>query len=102
MKKMLRLTVIVRGRDEYHGKSMGDALFSLYKEKGISGATILQGVRGYGLRGVARADVLGLSVNLPLMIVTIAEKEKMIPLLTDVKRIVGGDGVITLEEVDVI
>lgn len=102
MKKMLRLTVIVKGRDEYHGKSIADALFSLYKDAGISGATVLQGVRGYGVRGVARADVLGLSVNLPLMILTIAEREKIEAILSDVKRIVGRDGIITLDEVSVV
>ena len=46
-------------------------------------------------------DVLGLSVNLPVVIETIDEYQKIEPLLSDVKQIVGNNGLITLEEVHV-
>ena len=101
MKKMLKLTVRVRGRDEYHGKPISDLLLSLFKDRGISGATVVQGVRGFGLRGIARVDVLGLSVNVPVVIETVDEYSKIEPILSEVKRIVGGNGLITLEEVQV-
>ena len=99
MKKMLKLTIRVRSRDEHNGKPISDLLLFLFKEKGISGATVLQGVRGYGLRGNARVDVLGLSVNLPVVIETVDTEEKVDSVLADVKKIVGTNGIITLEEV---
>ena len=74
---MLRLTVIVKARDSFKGKPMVDVLISLYKEAGISGATVTHAARGYGARGVARADILGLSVNLPTIIETVADHEKV-------------------------
>jgi len=101
MKRMLKLAVRIRTRDEYQGQPISQALLSLFRERGISGATVLQGVRGYGARGVARADVLGLSVNLPIVIETVDEYQKIEAVLSQVKQIVGSNGLITLEEVNV-
>ena len=100
-KKMLRLTVIVKARDSFKGKPMVDVLISLYKEAGISGATVTHAARGYGARGVARADILGLSVNLPTIIETVADYEKVGKLLPEIQRMVGSNGLITTEEVNV-
>ncbi|MHB1907476.1 MAG: DUF190 domain-containing protein [Nitrososphaerales archaeon] len=100
MKKMLKLTVRIRNRDSHDGRNIEDLLLGVYKDSGISGATVLQGVRGFGTRGVSRVDVLGLSVNLPLIIETIDEYQKVERILTKVKEIVGTNGLITLEEVN--
>lgn len=100
--KKLKLTVTVRARDEHEGKPIPDLLISLYKSHGISGATVLQGVRGYGKHGVSRVDVLGLSMNVPLIIETVDEEQKIAPLLEEVKRIVGSSGLATIEEVRVL
>jgi len=100
-KKMLRLTVIVKARDSFKGKPMVDVLISLFKDAGISGATVTHAARGYGARGVARADILGLSVNLPTIIETVADYDKVGDLLPEIHRIVGSNGLITTEEVNV-
>jgi len=97
--KMLRLTVRARNSDRYHGKSVSDALIELYKKNAISGATVLQGVRGYGARGSSRIDVLGLSSNLPIVIETVDKIEKIQSVLSNVKEIVGSNGLITFDEV---
>ena len=100
-KKMLRLTVIVKARDSFQGKPVVDVLLSLYKQVGISGATVTHAARGYGIRGVARADVLGLSVNLPTIIETVADGEKVSNVLPEIHRMVGSNGLITTAEVNV-
>jgi uncharacterized protein len=100
-RKMLRLTVIVKARDSFQGKPIVDVLLSLFKQARISGATVTHAARGYGARGVARADVLGLSVNLPTIIETVAENEKIAKLLPEILRMVGSNGLITTEEVNV-
>jgi uncharacterized protein len=99
---MLKLTVRVRHRDEHDGKQITDLLLALYKRNGISGATVFQGIRGYGARGSTRADVLGLSMNLPVVIETVDEPHKIQAVLAEVKVIVGSNGLITLEELDVV
>ena len=100
MKKMLKLSVFVRNTDKHEGKAISDVLIDLFKRNGISGTTVVQGVRGYGVRGTSRADVLGLSINLPLIIQTIDEYQKIESVLINVKNIVGSNGLITLEEVN--
>jgi PII-like signaling protein len=100
-KKMMRLTIRARNSDRYQGKSFSDALIELYKKNGISGATVLQGVRGYGARGSSRIDVLGLSSNLPIVIETVDEIEKIQSVLVNVKEIVGNNGLVTMDEVTV-
>jgi uncharacterized protein len=101
MKKMLKLTVRVRNSDTYQGKTLSDVLIELYRKNGITGATVLQGVRGYGARGASRADILGLAVNLPLVIETIDEYQKIEAVLSKVKGVVRNNGLVTLEEVNV-
>ncbi len=98
---MLKLTVRIRGRDAHEGKPIADLLLALYKERGLSGATVLQGVRGFGVHGVSRADVLGLSINLPLVIETVEVPSKIETILPEVKTIVGDNGLITIEDVGV-
>ena len=100
-RKMLRLTVIVKARDSFQGKPVVDVLLSLYKKAGISGATVTHAARGYGIRGVARADVLGLSVNLPTIIETVADPEKVGEVLPEIHQMIGNNGLITTEEVNV-
>src|ERR1700733_668297 len=97
-KRMLKLTVRIRHRDEHAGKPILDLLLALYKSRGIAGATVLQGIRGYGIRGSSRSDVLGLSVNLPVIIETVDEPQRIESLLPEVKAIVGTNGLMTLEE----
>jgi len=78
-RKMLRLTVIIKARDSFQGKPIVDILLSLYKQAGISGATVTHAARGYGARGVARVG----------------------KLLPEIHRMVGSNGLITTEEVSV-
>jgi uncharacterized protein len=100
-KKMVKLTVIVKARDSFKGKPAVDAILSLCKGAGISGATVTHAARGYGVRGVARADVLGLSVDLPVIIETVADRSKIARVLPDIHAMIGSNGLITTAEVDV-
>jgi PII-like signaling protein len=101
-KKMLKLQVIVRNGDRSNGKNIVDSLFSLYDKSGISGATAWMGTRGYGSRGVARAEIVALSIKLPVVVETVDLPERLEPLLPRVKEIVGDIGLVTVEEVIVL
>ncbi len=100
-KKMLKLTVIIKARDSFQGKPVVDVLLSLFKQAGMSGATVTHAARGFGARGVARADVLGLSINLPTIIETVADYEKVGRVLPEIHRMVGSNGLVTTAEVNV-
>lgn len=100
-KKMLKLTVIVKAKDSFNGRPLVDVLLSLLKEAGVSGATVTHAARGYGVRGTARTDVLGLSINLPSIVETVSEKDKISRLLPEIKKMVGTNGLIATSDVDV-
>jgi len=100
-RKMVRLTVIVKAKDSFKGKPAVDVIISLLKKAGISGATVTHAARGYGARGVARADILGLSVNLPTIIETVADKSAIAKVIPEVHGMIGSNGLITTEEVNV-
>jgi uncharacterized protein len=97
---LLKLTVRVRAGDVHDGKPIVDQLMALYKASGLSGATVLQGVRGYGKHGMSRVDILGLSVHLPLIIETVETEEKVRSILGKVRTIVGSNGLATIEPVE--
>jgi uncharacterized protein len=56
---------------------------------GISGATVINGVDGFGKRGKSSLRLEGISINYPLLIEVIDEQSKLDPLLPQIKRMVG-------------
>lgn len=100
--KKIRLSVTVRAMDSFHGKRVSDLLFDLFKDNGFEEAVMLLADRGYDKRGFVTSTVLGLSLKLPVIIETIEERTKVLPLLPRIKEIVGSNGWITLQEVEVL
>ena len=68
----------------------------------VSGATVWLGVDGFGKRGKSTAHLEGITINQPLMIEAIDEREKIEPLLIPIKRMIDDNGMITIYEVNVI
>ena len=60
------------------------------------------GVDGFGKRRRAIAYLEGIIINMPMMIEVIDEKLKLEPLLPQIRRMVGDNGVVTLHDVNVI
>ncbi|MDQ6723651.1 MAG: DUF190 domain-containing protein, partial [Thermoproteota archaeon] len=60
------------------------------------------GVDGFGKRGKSTVHLEGLTINQPLIVETIDEREKIDPLLIPLKRMVDDNGIITIHNVDVI
>jgi PII-like signaling protein len=71
-------------------------------QNNIAGATIWNGVDGFGKRKRSTMKLEGITVNMPLIIEVIDLKSKIEPLLFEVKRMIGDNGLVTLQEVDVI
>jgi PII-like signaling protein len=60
------------------------------------------GVNGFGKRGKSTMHIEGLSLNMPLIIEVVDEQTKLEPLLPELKRIVGDDGLVSITDVYVI
>ena len=100
--KMWNLTIRIKKNDEVGGKRLNKQIMDFLMQAGVAGATVWTGVNGFGKRGKSTMHLEGVSVNMPLIIEVIDEESKLEPLLVDLKRIVGDDGLVSISEVWVI
>lgn len=101
-RKMICLTIRMKKNDVVDGKRMGKKIIELLTNANILGAIVWLGVDGFGRRGKSTVHLEGLMINQPMMIETIDEREKIEPLLIQLKQIIGDNGFITVHEVDVV
>jgi hypothetical protein len=100
--KMWSVTIRIKKNDEVGGKRLQSLIVDLLVKAGISGATIWTGVNGFGKRGKSTMHLEGVTVNMPLIIEVIDEQSKLEPLLPELKRLVGDNGLVSIQEIYVI
>lgn len=100
--KMWDLTVRIKKKDKVGGKKLEALILDYLKKAGIAGATVWTGVDGFGKRGKSTLHLEGVQVNMPLIIEVVDSQEKLEPLLPELKRIVGDNGLVTVQETFVI
>lgn len=98
-KKMWCLTIRIKKNDELKGKRLYNAILDYMMKAGISGATVVNAVDGFGRRGKSTLRIEGISINYPLVIEVVEEPEKLLPLLPEIKHMVDDNGVMTYQEV---
>jgi PII-like signaling protein len=88
--------------DKWHGKPLYESIVELFRKEGLSGATVLRGVGGYGSTSRYHTEkVLRLSQDLPVVIEVVEDHERVEKLLPTLDDMIGG-GLVTLEKVRVI
>ena len=97
---MLCLTIRIKRNDEWHGKRLHKAVIDFLMENHVAGATVWTGVDGFGKRRRSTIQIEGITINMPLIIEVIDSPSKIEPLLVEIKRMVGDNGLVTLHEVD--
>lgn len=100
--KAWRLVIRIKRSDQLRGKSIEKILIGLLVDNKILGATIWSGIDGFGKRRGAIRRVEGIILDYPLIIEVIDEKERLEPLLAEIRRIVGDNGLVTLHEVGIL
>ena len=86
----------------HKGASLHEALLRTFREQGFAGCTVLRGVEGFGASAtVHTADILRLSLDLPVIIEVVETEAKIQELLPVLDEMIGG-GLVTLERVRVI
>jgi len=100
--KMWQLIIRIKRNDDIGGKRVERLLLEFLIKSHVSGATVWTGVNGFGKRGKSTLKLEGVTINMPLMIEVIDEQSKLEPLLPEIKQIVDDDGLVTINEVDVI
>ena len=101
-KKAWTLTIRVKKNDELRGKRLYKALLDFMMGAGISGATVVNAVDGFGRRGRSTLRIEGISMNYPLIIEVVDEQSKLEPLLPQIKRMIDDNGIVTLHEVNLL
>ena len=100
--KMWNVTIRIKRNDELDGKRLYTLVLDLLIKAGVAGATIWTGVNGFGKRGRSTLHLEGVSVNMPLIMEVIDTQSKLEPLLPELKRIVGDNGIVSIQEVYVV
>lgn len=100
--KMWEVTIRIKKNDELDGKRLHVLVMDLLIKAGVAGATAWTGVNGFGKRGKSTLHLEGVTVNMPLIIEVIDEQSKLEPLLPELKRIVGDNGIVSIQEVYIV
>ena len=88
--------------DRWERKPLYVALLELFRAKGVAGATVIQGVAGFGPDSILHeAHLLRLSQDLPIVIEVVDSQEHIDAVFPDVDRMMSG-GLITMEKVRVV
>jgi uncharacterized protein len=97
-----KLTIYIGDSDRHGRKPLHLAIVELLNEEGISGATVLHGIEGYGShKRIHTARILDLSGDLPLVIVVVDRPEKIEAVLPKLDEIIG-EGLVTTEDVRIV
>ncbi len=99
---MWSVTVRIKKNDEVGGKRLQSLVMDFLVKSGVSGATVWTGVNGFGKRGKSTMHLEGILVNMPLIIEVIDEQSKLEPLLPELKRLVGDNGLVSIQDIFVI
>jgi CBS domain-containing protein len=100
--KAMRVTIYIGESDHYQGKSLYMVILRFLKQEGASGATVLRGLAGFGAHSrIHTATLVDLSADLPIRVEWIDQPELVQRLLPHLRQMVN-DGLITVEEVDVV
>jgi PII-like signaling protein len=93
------LRVFIGESDRHEHKPLYEAIVRKVRELGLSGATVLRGVEGFGANSVVhRSSLLEMSTDLPI-VVEIVDTEPKVKLLLPHLELMVREGMITMEYV---
>ena len=98
----LLVRIYIGESDQWQGKPLYQAIVAHLREHGLAGATVLRGIEGFGAKAhLHTSRILALSQDLPVLIEVVDQEDRIRRVLPDLDSMVG-DGLITLERVEVI
>jgi uncharacterized protein len=94
--------IFIGESDTWHGKPLYQAIVERVRADGFAGATVLRGVEGFGSSSrLHTSRILRLSEDLPVVIEIVDSSDRIETLLPVLDEMVG-EGMVTLERVEVI
>ncbi|MPY97226.1 MAG: DUF190 domain-containing protein [Actinophytocola sp.] len=100
--RAMRLTIHVSENDTWQHKPLYHEIVRRAREAGLAGASVFRGIEGYGSHSLIHTTrFLSLSEDLPLAIV-IVDDEQRVRAFADELSDVLSDGLVTLDEVEIV
>ncbi len=95
------LRIFIGESDTHDGRPLYQAIVETLRRQGLAGATVLRGIEGFGKSSRLHiAHILRLSEDLPIVIECVDTDEKIKGVLPALDIMIG-DGLVTLERVEV-
>jgi hypothetical protein len=96
------LRIFIGESDTYQGKPLYRYIVEYLKKEGISGATVLRGIMGFGQTSrISSTSILRLSTDLPI-IIEVADTEKNIDRVKSELAMIIKEGLITEEKLSIV
>jgi uncharacterized protein len=96
------LRIFIGESDRYKGRSLHEVIVERARESGMAGATVLRGILGFGANSrIHTSKILRLSEDLPLVVEIVDKQERIDSFLPELDLMIG-EGLVTLEKVNVI
>ena len=98
----LLVRIYIGEADHHDGRPLYQVIVERLRERGLAGATVLRGIEGFGANArLHTTRLLRLSEDLPILIEVVDREDRVRGVLPELDELVG-DGLITLEKVEVI
>ena len=100
--KSLKLTIYLNEADRRGDLPLHELIVRRLLHLDIAGATVMRGIMGYGKHGkVHRKRLLGVSDDHPMVITAVDAEDRIRAVLPELKSLVK-EGLITLQDVEVL
>ena len=97
-----RLRIFIGESDQYQHRPLYEVIVETARAQGIAGATVLRGMLGFGANSrIHTSKILRLSEDLPVVVEMVDSEEKIKALLPELDEMIG-EGLVTMEKVEVI
>lgn len=97
------IKIFIQGDDKYKGEPLYTAIIDKLKESGVSGATIIRGIEGFGEDKKIHSDFLEvLSRKLPIIIEIVAREDKVEKILEIASSMIKTGKIAIIDNVEVI
>ena len=96
------LRIYIGESDRWKGRALYEAIVEVARREGLAGATVLRGIEGFGADSrLHTSRILRLSEDLPIVIEIVDREDAIARVLPKLDDMVG-EGMVTLEKVQVI
>ena len=95
------ISIYIGNSDRWHGQNLYNAIVQRAREVGLAGATVTEGIEGYGANSrIHRASLLDISTDLPIKIEIIDTEERVRAFLPVLEEMVT-EGLITIRDCEI-